>query len=106
MVRPAIMMALLFVAKVTTEGIDGKEHRFSLRLIRPDGEVTDVGESAIFMVEKPKIPGTYSGVNVGIPQIGVLTKQEGLHYFIADIDGKEVARAPFILTEQQLETRQ
>lgn len=104
-VKPAVLMALLFVLKATPEAVDDTVHKFSLRLIRPDGEVTNIGEPITFKIEKPKIPGSHSGMNVGIPQIGVFTKQKGLHYFVADIDGREVTRSPFILTEQQLGTQ-
>jgi hypothetical protein len=95
---PPVMMSVYGMARI--DAADRDSHTIQLRLIRPSGEVSDVGPPSTF-VSEPKIAGIPGGVNFGGP-LGVLPKEMGLHFFVLMYDGEEIARVPFTLTDQKV----
>jgi len=102
--QQSIVISVLAIGKFNLE--DTSEHSLQLRLARPDGTTDDVGESirlALSEIET-KIPDAPRGFNV-IAQFGVIPKHMGTHYMTLVIDGEEVARTPFTLSEKIPETK-
>ncbi len=92
--RPPILMHVLILAKfLPSQG--GTTHAVQLKIVRPDGQVTDVG--AVTSGSTPSGKGDASvGVNVIVP-LGVIPNQFGMHYVECVLDGQTVARMPFTL---------
>ena len=97
--QPAVQMALLFIAKFPPKSSDRMHHVAEIRLLRPNGEITTIGEPYRFVLADPAIPEAPDSLNLIVPQLGVLIKQQGVHYFTVSLDGVEVARTPFTLRE-------
>jgi hypothetical protein len=91
--QSVIPMWVLAIAKCSP-GYTGK-HEVLLNLIRPDGEITPLGDPSEVEAGS-KIPDAAGGFAVKA-QIGLLTKQTGVHYFSLMLDGQEIARFAFTL---------
>jgi hypothetical protein len=80
---------------------DTTEHAVELKIMRPDGEVQQIGASAKITAGST-IPGLPGGANLIAP-IVVLARQWGLHFVILEVDGSELRRIPFTLLQRQEE---
>ena len=87
---------LTFLGSVRGYPGDATEHTVSIRLIRPDGDVTVLNESKATLEAKEAYRDLPRGLNV-VGEIGVIPKQMGTHYITLTLDGEEVTRVPFTL---------
>src|SRR5215472_7441107 len=85
---PAVQMALLFTGKFDPSA-DLDSHTIEIRLIRPNGESKTIGDPLTFVLEST-IPEAPKALNFMVPQLNILIKQDGVHYFAASIDSIEV----------------
>jgi hypothetical protein len=94
-----VKMSILISGKIVYQ--PNSQHTVHVELLRPDGDVTRIGEplTGTFESGQPSAPGGF----VIVAEIGVLPRQFGIHYFRVLMDGEEVAREPFTLLERKLE---
>jgi hypothetical protein len=78
---------------------DLEEHAIEVRLVRPSGESSTIGEPQRVRIE-PKEPNSPGGLNF-VAQLGVIAKEMGVHYFVLLFDGQELTRSPFTLVERK-----
>jgi hypothetical protein len=97
MERQGAQMSVLGMIKV--EIGDLEEHEIEVRLVRPSGESSTIGEPQKVRME-PKEPSSPGGFNFVAP-LGVIAKEMGVHYFVLMFDGQEVTRALFTLVERK-----
>src|SRR5579872_1646075 len=95
--RQGVPISVLVVAKFSADEV-GKPHLVQLRLVRPDGETTDMGSplGGILVVSKAGV----MGMNVIAPAF-IIPKQIGMHFVHCHLDGAFVAKAPFTLSPRQ-----
>jgi len=88
-----VQMSLLI--RVMLAPNDSGDHRLSVKLVRPDGEVAELGTLFAGKIET-QYPGTPIGLtlNAGLQ---IVPRQEGTHYAIAVLDGDEVVKTGFTL---------
>jgi hypothetical protein len=91
--QQALMVSAVISIRVLEN--DQQEHATNIKLIRPDGEESVVGEPTRAKVNQ-KIEGVPGGMNI-VLQLGIVPKQMGLHSLVVEFDGEEVARTIFTL---------
>lgn len=92
------------VAIVKFHPDDIGQHVGVLRLIRPNGEATDLKTVEPQLGElEVRFPGTPRGFNV-LADMTLSAQQMGTHYLTLTIDGQEVARTAFTLIERPVAT--
>ena len=95
--RQGSQMSVLGMIRVQIGDLE--EHAIELRLMRPSGESSAIGDTQKIRME-PKEPNAPGGFNF-VAQLGVIAKEMGVHYFVMLFDGTEIARAPFTLVERK-----
>lgn len=88
----ALPVNALFIAKFSAP--DGSRYTIGFRHIRPDGSEELLSEQIVTLQAKSNLPeyiprGVYFELKITVRALA------GVHYFVAGIDGEEVARCPF-----------
>lgn len=78
---------------------DDLDHWAQVKLIRPSGEESVIGETPKAKIEQ-KLAGAPGGFNF-VVQLGVIPKELGLHSIAVLFDGEELARGFFTLLRQE-----
>ncbi|HLJ16444.1 MAG TPA: hypothetical protein VKV15_18235 [Bryobacteraceae bacterium] len=94
--RQVIGIAIVILGKFLP-GTDSS-HRVQLQLLRPDGDITTIGEETVVKVTS-SVAAAAGGFTMCGP-VGVIPTQMGLHYLQVLLDGEEATRTPFTLVPQ------
>lgn len=92
----AVTMHVLVLLKFKPEST--ASHNIRLRLLRPSGQLIDATKPVEVSHQPSRYPTAVRGavLNALAP---VLTKEEGLHWWVVYLDDEEAARAGFTLLE-------
>jgi len=87
------------VVSVRVLEIDDLDHSVQLKLIRPNGEESAVGEPVKVKISQ-KFSGAPGGIN-SIANLGIVPKQMGQHRLVVIFDDEEVAETIFTLLPRE-----
>jgi len=95
-----VQMELFISGKVGPD--DNKEHEIAIRILRPSGEIVNVGETYKATMEASD--GFPRGFTL-TAQVKVIPKEIGLHYFEISFDKEFATRIPFALKPRTSEAQ-
>lgn len=91
------IVPMQLIAVIRSQALSLGKHIIEIDLLRPNGERRPGPQPIEVLVEQPKLSAPH-GISLSA-QVAVIARQEGTHWWIVQLDGEEIARAPFTLLE-------